>query len=96
MSNPTHRTANVDSIRRYSLHSLLQAACRVHQRGMELSLESEQQLRSAGLSSQFDLSDTTSATTSASRTPPPVREEGPGHGGRAGMLQRTPSSKNFR
>lgn len=62
MSNATRRPPNVDSIRRYSLNSLLQAACRVYQRGMELHRENERQLRHIGLSSQFDLSDTASAS----------------------------------
>lgn len=47
-----------DSIRRYSLTSLLQAACRVYQRGIDACAENERALRRGGVSGLFDLSDT--------------------------------------
>jgi hypothetical protein len=47
-----------ESIRRYSLNSLLQAACRVYQRGMDVYQENERALRRGGVSGLFDLSDT--------------------------------------
>ena len=50
-----HRT---ETIRRYSMGWLLQAACRVYQRGAELHREHERRVRRAGISGLFDLSDT--------------------------------------
>jgi hypothetical protein len=49
--------APIESIRRYSLNSLLQAACRVYQRGMEVYHDNERALRRGGVSGLFDLSD---------------------------------------